>query len=389
MDYTRFQTEIYSASLTGQRPRRPVGWKDLERRAAEALQAGPWNYIAGSAGNETTTRANREALDRAHIVPRMLRDVSTRSLRRSVLGLDLEAPVLLSPIGVQTLACPEGELATARAAASLGILNVASSAAAHTIEQIAEAAGEAPRWYQLYWPRSRELAASFLQRAEQAGYSAIVVTLDTWLLGWRPRDLTEAFLPFLWSEGTANYLQDPVFRSHLPVPPEEDQKAAIAYFLRQFANPKVTWEDLEWLKEQTPLPIILKGILHTDDARQAVDSGVAGVWVSNHGGRQVDGSVAAFESLGPIVEAVDGRVPIIFDSGVRGGADAVKALAVGADLVGLGRPYMWGLALGGEDGVRDVLRGFLADIELTLALSGCKDVDEVGPHTLTLRSDRT
>lgn len=384
MTFTRYQHEIYADSLTGQKPRRPIGWDDLERRAAEALQAGPWGYVAGSAGNETTTRSNREALDRVHIVPRMFRDVSKRSLRRSVLGLDLAAPIVLSPIGVQTLAHPDGELATARAAASTGVVNVASSASSHTIEQIAEHGSGGPSWYQLYWPRSRDIAASFVQRAEDAGYSAIVLTLDTWLLGWRPRDLTEAFLPFLWAEGNANYLQDPVFRSRLAVPPEEDLTAAIRLFQREFSDPTVTWADLEWLREQTDLPIVLKGILHTDDARQAVDAGASAVWVSNHGGRQVDGSIGAFDALGPVVDAVAGRVPIIFDSGVRGGADVLKALATGADLVAIGRPYIWGLALGGEAGVRDVIRGLLADLELTLALSGNRDIDDLGSHTLQL-----
>jgi isopentenyl diphosphate isomerase/L-lactate dehydrogenase-like FMN-dependent dehydrogenase len=382
MTFIAYQQQIYAAGSAGRRPPRSVSWAELERRASVHLQRGPWGYIAGSAGSEATERANRAALDGVHIVPRMMRDVSVRSLRRSVLGLDLDAPVLLAPIGVQTLAHPDGELASARAAASLGIPFVASSAATYTMEQIAAEVDDAPRWYQLYWPRSREICASFVKRAEEAGYTAVVVTLDTWLLGWRPRDLTEAFLPFLWGEGTANYLQDPVFRASLRASPEDDPAGAIRYFQRQFANPSVTWQDLAWLRQQTDLPIVLKGIQHPDDAREAVAAGAAAVWVSNHGGRQVDGAIGSFAALGPVVAAVDKAVPVIFDSGIRSGADAMKALASGADLVALGRPYMWGLALGGEAGVREVIQTLLADLELNLALSGYKDIDELSPAAL-------
>jgi len=259
---------------------------------------------------------------------------------------------------------------------------VASSAASHTIEQIAGELGEQARWYQLYWPRDRELARSFVTRAEQAGYGAIVVTLDTWLLGWRPADLSEAFLPFLWGEGNKNYLEDPVFRGLLEVAPEQDMQAAIGQWAWQFANPSVTWEDLKWLREITELPIVLKGILHPDDARLAVEHGVQGVLVSNHGGRQVDGAIGALDTLPEVVAAVDGRCEVLFDSGIRSGADALKALALGARAVLLGRPYMWGLALGGAEGVAEVLRSFLADLDLAMALSGYANIDEVDADAL-------
>jgi lactate 2-monooxygenase len=289
---------------------------------------------------------------------------------------------LLAPIGVQTLAHPEGELAMARGAAQVGVPFVASTAASHTIEQIAEASGELARWYQLYWPRDRELACSFVTRAEQAGYKAIVVTLDTWLLGWRPADLSEAFLPFLWGEGNKNYLADPVFQGLLEAPPEQDMQAAIGQWAWQFANPSVTWEDLAFLRECTELPIVLKGIVHPDDARLAVEHGVEGVLVSNHGGRQVDGAIGALDALPEVVAAVDGRCEVLFDSGIRSGADALKALALGARAVLLGRPYIWGLALGGEQGVAEVLRSFLADLDLAMALSGYANIDEVGASAL-------
>jgi lactate 2-monooxygenase len=380
--YANYQYEVYLRGLGGQRPARPLDWRRLERDAYRLLADGPRGYIAGGAGRGKTMRANREAFDHWRIAPRMLRDVSERTLARTLLGTELPAPVLLAPIGVQTLAHAEGELAMARAAAEVGVPFVASTAASHTIEQIAQAAGELPRWYQLYWPRDRELARSFVQRAERAGYSAIVVTLDTWMLGWRPADLSNGFLPFLWGEGNRNYLEDPVFRAALPAPPEENMQAAIGHWAWQFANPAITWNDLAFLRECTELPIVLKGILHPDDAQLAVEHGVQGVLVSNHGGRQVDGAVGALDALPGVVAAVAGRCEVLFDSGIRSGSDALKALALGAGAVLLGRPYMWGMALGGAQGVVEVLRSFLADLDLAMALSGYAAIDEVGSDAL-------
>ncbi len=386
--FANYQYEIYLRGMAGRRPARTLDWRRLERDAMNLLREGPRGYIEGGAGLGETMRANREAFDRWRIRPRMLRDVLTRSLKRTVLGTELKAPVLLAPIGVQTLAHPEGELAVARAAAEVGVPLVASSAASNTIEQIAdELGGEQPRWYQLYWPRERELARSFVERAERAGYGAIVVTLDTWLLGWRPADLSEAFLPFLWGEGNRNYLEDPVFRGLLERPPEEDMQGAVGQWAWQFANPQVTWADLEWLRGITDLPIVLKGILHPEDAKLAVEHGADGVLVSNHGGRQVDGAIGALDALPEVVAAVDGRCEVLFDSGIRSGADALKALALGARAVLLGRPYMWGLALGGAEGVAEVLRSFLADLDLAMALSGYANIDEVDADAL-VRQDR-
>ncbi|HTA15930.1 MAG TPA: lactate 2-monooxygenase [Solirubrobacteraceae bacterium] len=381
--YSNYEHEIYVAGmLGGRKPARPVDWRELERDAYAMLSRGPRGYIQGGAGRGHTIRANREAFDEWRIVPRMLRDVSERSLERTVLGTKLPAPVLLAPIGVQTVAHPDGELASARAAAHVGVPLIASTAASHTIEQIAEAAGEQSCWYQLYWPRDRELARSFIERAERSGYEAVVVTLDTWLLGWRPADLTDGFLPFLRGEGNASYLQDPVFRAALPKPPEEDLPTAVAYWAWQFSNPSVTWADLEFLRECTKLPIVLKGIQSVEDALLAAEHGIEGIIVSNHGGRQVDGAIGSLQALPGVVEAVGEKCEVLFDSGIRSGADALKALALGARAVCLGRPYVWGLALGGEQGVIDVLRTFLADLDLNMALSGHASIDEVGMHTL-------
>jgi lactate 2-monooxygenase len=314
-------------------------------------------------------RANEAAFRRWRIVPRLLRDVAARDLSVTVLGTELPAPVGLAPVGIQTIVHPDGELATARAAAAVGLPMVVSTMTTVPLEEVADAAG-GPKWFQLYWPTDRDLAASFLSRAEAAGYRAIVVTLDTFLPGWKPRDLQRGWQPFLQGVGIANYTSDPVFRARLAKPPEEDPQAAIGAFVGVFPNPRLTWEDLEFLRSRTTLPIALKGILHPEDARAAREHGIDAVVVSNHGGRQIDGSIASLDALPAIVDAVGGELEVLLDSGVRSGADVFKALALGADAVLLGRPYLWGLAVGGEAGVLAVLRGILAELDLTLGLSG-------------------
>lgn len=375
--FGNFQYEIYGRGLAGETPALPLGADELQERARERLTAEAFGYVAGGAGAELTMRANVEAFARWEIVPRMLRDVSVRDLSTTVLGTAMPAPLLLAPVGVQSIVHTDAELAVARAAAALGLPFILSTAASHTIEQVAEAAGESSRWYQLYWPRERALAASFVQRAGAAGYRAIVLTLDTWMLGWRPRDLRGAYLPFLKGEGVANYFSDPVFRAALERSPEEDPGAAIGHWAYQFSNPTITWQDLAWLREQTPLPIVLKGILHPEDARRALDAGMDGLIVSNHGGRQVDGAIAAIDALPGVRDVVGDELAVLFDSGVRTGADALKALALGADAVCLGRPFVWGLALAGQAGVEHVLRCLLAELDLNLALSGYTRIAEL------------
>jgi lactate 2-monooxygenase len=377
-----FQYEIYAGGLAGESPALPVTASELERHARDLLTPQAFGYVAGGAGAELTMRANLEAFERVQIVPRMLRDVSVRDLSTSVLGIAMPAPLLLAPVGVQSIVHPEGELAVARAAAAQGVPFILSTAASHTIEDVAAAAPEASRWYQLYWPKERELAASFVARAGAAGYGAIVLTLDTWMLGWRPRDLQNAYLPFLSGEGVANYFSDPVFRGALEKTPEEDPGPAIGHWAYQFSNPAITWDDLEWLRGQTDLPIVLKGIIHPDDARRAQQAGVDGVIVSNHGGRQVDGAIGALDALPGVCDAVGAELTVLFDSGIRTGADIFKAVALGADAVCLGRPYMWGLALGGEAGVEQVLRSLLAELDLTLALSGYTSLDQLDGDAL-------
>jgi isopentenyl diphosphate isomerase/L-lactate dehydrogenase-like FMN-dependent dehydrogenase len=313
----------------------------------------------------------------------MLNNVASRDMSVEVLRTRFPGPVMLAPIGgVQMRTHPEAERAVARAAAAMGLCMVLSTAASTPMEDVAEVLGDSPRWYQLYWPRDPELTKSFLRRAEAGGYKAIVVTLDTQLLAWRPRDLTAAFLPFLLGEGVANYFSDPVFRAGLEKPPEEDLPAAVMRWVALFSDPSITWDDLAFVRANTKLPILLKGILHPDDATRAVAAGMDGVIVSNHGGRQVDGAIGALDALAPVVAALPKDFPVLFDSGIRSGADIFKALALGARAVLVGRPYMWGLALGGEAGVTHVLKCLLADFDLTMALSGHATLATIKADTL-------
>lgn len=383
-DFADYYREIYARGLGGETPSIPVAIAELERRAAEAMDERAANYVFAGAGSEGTMDANREAFRQRRIVPRMLRDVAERDLSTTLLGTAMPAPLLLAPIGVQKVVHPEGELATARAAAELGLPMVASTASAFSLEQIAEAGGEGPRWFQLYWPNERSLVESFVARAEAAGYGAIVVTVDTFIPGWKPRDLQQAWLPFLEGMGNANFFQDPVFRAGLEKTPEEDVGAATGHYLGVYVNPSLTWDDLEWLRELTSLPIVVKGIQHPDDAREAARRGLDGVVVSNHGGRQVDGALASLDALPPIAEAAGDDLAVLFDSGIRGGSDVIKALALGADAVLLGRPYVWGLALEGQAGVETVLKMILAELDLTMALCGYTSPRQLGPDALAV-----
>jgi len=384
----RRQFEIYQLGLAGKRLSVPIPLSELEKKAAEVLSAPAYDYVAGSASGERTAQANLAAFDRWRIVPRMLRDVSQRDLTVELLGHTLPAPVLLGPIGVQGIIHPEAEVAAGRAAAALGVPFVLSTVSSRPIEEVAQAMGPAPRWFQLYWGKDHEITTSFLQRAEQSSYSALVVTLDTSMLGWRERDLRHPHLPFLLGHGLANYFTDPVFCSRLPQPPLADPASAIRLWASLFSNTALTWNDLAWLRQQTRLPILLKGILHPDDARLALDHGAAGIIVSNHGGRQVDGAIAALDALPAIVAAIENKIPILFDSGIRYGSDAIKALALGARAVLLGRLYVWGLAIAGEQGVRDVVQNFLADFDLTMGLSGLRSLKELDPSMLMEFSER-
>lgn len=364
------------------RPEITTDLAHLEEHAREVLAPDAMGYIVPSAGSGATARANLAAFDRWRIVPRMLRSGTQRDLSCTVLGTALPAPVMIAPVGVQTLAHPQGELATARAAAALGLPYIHSTAAAHSFEQVAEASGDGSRWYQLYWPTDSDVCASFLSRAKASGYTTLVLTLDTLLLGYRPADLDRGFLPFLNRQGLANYLTDPAFLAGLARSPDEDPGAAVLHWAQMFPNPGLRWEDLPFLREHWDGPIVLKGIVSADDARLAAEHGMDGIVVSNHGGRQVDGAVGALDALPAIVTAVGDRLTVLFDSGVRCGADVVKALALGAQAVLVGRPVLYGLALGGQPGAEHVLRCLLAELDLTLALAGYTSHRQLTPESL-------
>ena len=375
------ELQIYALGLGGGKPSAPIPPDLLEQKAKEVLSQRAYDYVAGGAGGEDTMRANREAFYRWRIVPRMLRDVTKRDLTVELLGARLPAPILLGPVGVQEIVHHESDVASVRAAALLGLPFVLSTMSSRSIEEVAQAAAkvaESPRWFQLYWGKNPDVTASMLQRAENAGYSALVVTLDTHSLGWRERDLHHGYLPFMQAQGLANYFSDPFFRGLLPQPPEQNPIAAIQLWGSLFSNPALTWKDIGFLRQHTRVPIILKGIVHANDAARALEAGVDAFIVSNHGGRQVDGAIGALDALPAVVREVHGRVPVLFDSGIRRGADIFKALALGARAVLLGRLYMWGLAVAGEEGVRDVLLNLVADFDLTMALSGytcCRELD--------------
>jgi lactate 2-monooxygenase len=387
-----YHNEIYAAGQADVRPALPTDLTRLEPLARNRLSDTAYGYVAGSAGTGATNRANRAAFDRWRIVPRFLRDVSQPDLGVTVLGTTMPAPVILGPIGVLGIYHRDAELHVARAAGALGAPMILSTVSSTRMEDVATT-GDGPKWFQLYWPRERDIAASLVERARTAGFSTLVVTLDTFRLAFRPRDLDHGFLPFLTGDGLTNYFTDPAFQrlagiegpaaaestdaSRLRYAAAESTDAsrlryaaAINYWTTIFGNPTLTWADLAWLRERWPGPIVLKGIQHPGDARRAVDAGMDGIVVSNHGGRQVDGAIASLDALPSIVDAAGDHLAILFDSGIRTGSDIAKALALGAKAVLIGRPYVYGLALGGEAGVRHVLRTLYTELELTLTLAG-------------------
>lgn len=447
------QGRIYRAGLFGTRPVVPTSYDALEAAAQRRMSPQAWSYVHGGAGQQATVRANREALDRVRLVPRYLVDVEERDLSVELLGRRLSSPLLLAPIGVLEMAHPEAEYAVARAAAACDVPMVISTQGSVPMEETARTLGRTPRLFQLYWSRDEDVVASFVERAESIGADAIVVTLDTHLLGWRTHDLDLGYLPFARGEGIAQYTSDPAFRALVErriaasaqrhtggsaagtapydVPPprptlrqlpralqalrsmrrhwqrhttastdgtapydvrrglrDPRPRVAVETFLDVFSRSDLTWGDLARLREMTRLPILVKGVQHREDARLALDHGVDGLVVSNHGGRQVDGAIGSLEALPGVVEEVTahGRdVPVLFDSGIRGGADVAKALALGARAVLLGRPWVYGLALAGEDGVRAVVEHVIAELDLTLGLLGVRSAAELGPDVLAAR----
>ena len=369
-----YQNEIYFNGLRGIRPNLPVDFKRLEERASAVLSQSVLAYVQGGCGDEATQRRNVEAFAEWGIVPRMLVDTRVRDLSVDVFGKRYKSPLMLSPIGVIGVCAQDGhgDIATAKAAAAAGVPMIASTLMNDPLETVAEALGDGDAFFQLYTPNDRDLAASFVRRAEAAGYKGIVVTLDTWITGWRPRDLNDSNFPQLRGVALANYFSDPQFRAKLAVPPEEDPAAAVRHWASVFGM-TVTWDELARLRSLTKLPLIVKGIQHPDDAKRAIDVGVDAIYCSNHGGRQGNGAIASIDLL-PALVAECGKTPIWFDSGICSGTDVIKALAMGASIVGVGRPYAYGLALGGTAGVVHVVRSILAEADLLMALDGFPDI---------------
>ena len=368
--------------LGGVLPAYPMRFVELEAKARAALPPSVWSYVAGGAGDEHSQGANATAFHRWGLIPRMFVGAAQRDLTMDLFGMTLSSPVFLAPVGVIGLCAQDGhgDLATARAAARTGVPMVASTLAVDPLETVVAELGDAPGFFQLYTPTDRALAESLVHRAERADYQGIVVTLDTWITGWRPRDLATSNFPQLRGHCLANYFTDPVFRAALPRPPEEDPQSAILHWTQVFGNP-LTWQDLDWLRSLTNLPLIVKGICHPEDARRARDGGADAIYCSHHGGRQANGGLPALAALPAVVEAADG-LPVLFDSEVRSGADVIKALALGARAVGIGRPYAYGCALGGADGIVHVLRALLAEADLITAVDGYPSVDDLVPEAL-------
>ncbi len=406
------QKEIYVNGLRGRLPVLPLRYEQLREQAKIKLSKSAFDYLDGGAGMERTMLSNREAFSKYQLRPFMLRDTTDCDIGISLFGKSYPTPFFLSPIGVLELANREANLAVGRAAASLGIPFIFSNQASKPMEETASAMHDGPRFFQLYWSKSNDLVASLLRRAEAAGCDAIVVTLDTPLLGWRMRDLQQGFLPFLYGMGIAQYTSDPVFQKLVTseeLMQDEDQAgfpnltllrslyrmaknfpgntwsnfitrrplSSIRKFINVFMRTNLQWDDLQSLRNYTSLPIILKGIQTVPDAKKAIEVGVDAIMVSNHGGRQVDGAIGSLYALDDIAKEIGHQIPILFDSGIRSGADAVKAMALGAQAVGIGRPYAFALAVAGEEGVKNLLEYYLAEFTLTMRLCGCRTLDEV------------
>ncbi|MGA9873413.1 MAG: alpha-hydroxy-acid oxidizing protein [Rhodococcus sp. (in: high G+C Gram-positive bacteria)] len=385
MNFSDHQIGIYAkgmfadpSSTADRGPQITTNLAKLEDQAAATLTPEALGYIVASAGSGATARANRDAFDAWRIAPRMMRSAVQRDHSTTIFGTELSAPLLIAPVGIQTLAHPDGELATVRAAAALGVPYIHSTQSSHSFEQVAEAGGDAPRWYQLYWPTDESVLLSFLGRAKNSGFTTLVLTLDTTLMGWRPADLDRGYLPFLANLGIENYLTDPAFLAGLDQSVEANPIAAALHWAQMFPNPGLSWSQLAFLRENWDGSIVLKGICTVVDARTAAEHGVDGIVVSNHGGRQIDGARASLDALPGIVDAVGNNLTVLFDSGVRTGADMAKALALGADAILLGRPFLYGLALGGQAGVEHVLRCILAEFDLVTSLSGHTGARELG-----------
>lgn len=349
----------------------PFSAEELEAVAKEKLSAGAFGYIRSGAGGEETLRKNVSSFEKYNIVPKYLNDVSVADTSIELFDHTYAYPFLLSPIGMLKITHEDAEIAVAKAAKKYDVPYIQSTVSSYSIEEVAAASEDSPKWFQLYWSNNENISYSMVKRAEAAGYEAIVLTIDTFMFGWREEDMRNRFSPLREGFGKANYVTDDVFLAELK---KDDHDSIIQEILKNIYHPSLNWKHVAALKKQTKLPILLKGILHPSDARLAIESGVDGIIVSNHGGRQLDGVISSVDALPLVAEEVGGEVPVLLDSGIRRGADVVKALALGADAVLYGRPYVYGLAIGGQTGVEKVLQNFIEETKVSLALSGAANV---------------
>jgi lactate 2-monooxygenase len=370
--------DLLLKNITAQAPF-PICFADLEKAVAKKIEAGPFGYIRSGAGGEQTLRNNRAAFEKYSIVPRFLNDVSNVDTSIHLFGKTYPTPLLFAPVGMNGMVHDEGELAVARAAQNLNIPYIQSTVSTYALEEVAQAAPSATKWFQLYWSTNEEIAFSMAARAEAAGFEAIVLTVDTVMLGWREEDVRNQFSPLKLGYARGNYMNDPVFTATLP---DDSFESYVQGVLQNVFHPTLNWAHVRELKKRTNLPILLKGILHPEDAKLAIDNGIDGIIVSNHGGRQLDGVIGSLDALPAIAEAVNGQIPIILDSGVYRGMDALKALALGADAVAIGRPFVYGLALEGQQGVEKVMTNLYDELKVSIALAGATSVK--GLRNITL-----
>ncbi|MBK7811729.1 MAG: alpha-hydroxy-acid oxidizing protein [Saprospiraceae bacterium] len=409
------QKEIYTEGALGHQPKIPVDFKSLELQASKILSKNAFGYIATGAGQEEGIFNNQKAFSSWNIIPSIASGIQNLDTKRQILGLDLPWPMMFAPIGVLDLARPKGDLLLAKASVESQIPMIISNQASTSMEEVAKALTSQNFWFQLYFSKSKELVRNFVQRAEACGAKGIILTLDTTTLGWRQRDLNNAYLPFIRGLGIAQYTSDPVFKELLKDVNLQTQKSAgnifqklrllhellknypgsyfenlkskepikaVRKFIEIYSRPELNWDDIQWLKEISNIPVLLKGILHPNDALQAIKLGIDGIVISNHGGRQIDRVISSLDALVEIKKVVPKDYPLILDSGIRTGTDIFMALALGAKTVLLGRPYVYALAINGSKGVLEITKNILAEFEITMKLAGCPNIESITEEKL-------
>ncbi|MGM9944917.1 MAG: alpha-hydroxy acid oxidase [Lysinibacillus sp.] len=370
--------DLLLKNINGDKPF-PICFDDLEKAVADKIPAGPYGYVRSGAGGEESLRNNRNAFAKYSIVPRFLTDVSNPDTSIELFGKKHPTPFLFAPVGMNKMAHEDGELAVVRAAEKLEMPYIQSTVSSYGLEEVAAVAPNHTKWFQLYWSTNEEIAYSMAARAEAAGFEAIVLTVDTVMLGWREEDVRNQFSPLKLGFARGNYVNDPVFTASLK---DDSFEAYVEGMLANIFHPTLNWDNVRELKRRVNVPVLIKGILHPEDARLALEAGVDGIIVSNHGGRQLDGVIGSLDALPSIVEVAGGRVPVLLDGGVYRGIDALKALALGATAVCIGRPFVYGLAYAGEHGVYQVMQNLYSEFKVSMGLAGQRTIAGLRDVTL-------